>query len=280
MALLEFEDPGPLTAPALVVSFDGWVNAGNAGTAAAEHLMSDAPVVGRFDPDALFDYRAVRPTVLFDEGVMSEVEFPHVIVAHRSAGDRDLLVVTGTEPNWNWQRLGREIATLASTLGVVEYISLGGIPWAIPHTRLTSIIETATQRALLPDDADHPAGVLRAPGSVMSVIEWFVAAQGIPTRGFWARVPHYVGATYWPAAVALVERVSDHLGISPSYGTLVDQSAEQRRRLDEILEDQPEIRAVVERLEAMNPDEAPSGEELAAEIERFLQQQNEDPSGS
>ncbi|MDJ0960799.1 MAG: PAC2 family protein [Acidimicrobiia bacterium] len=279
MALLDFEDPGQLVAPALVVAFDGWVNAGNAGTAAAEHLIADAAIVGRFDADLLYDYRAVRPTVLFDEGVMADVEFPEAVIAHRRFGERDLLVITGTEPNWNWQRLGGEIANLATSLGIVDHISLGGIPWATPHTRLTSLIETASDRALLPDDADHPTGMLRAPGSVMSAIEWFVGEQGIPTHGFWARVPHYVGATYWPAAVALIERIGGHLSIAIPYGSLVDQAAEQRRRLDEILEEQPEIRAVVERLEAMSPEDQPSGEELAAEIERFLQQQGEDPPG-
>ena len=276
MALLDYDAPSKLTDPVLVASFDGWVNAGNAGTAAVEHLMSDGVVVGRFDSDELFDYRASRPIVLFDEGVMEDVEFPKIELIHRVAGGRDVLIVTGIEPNWNWQRLGREIAGLAVDTGVVEYISLGGIPWAIPHTRPTSMIETASHRELIPSDADHPEGVLRAPASVMSVIEWTVAQQGIETRGFWARVPHYVGATYWPAAVALVEKVSSHLGIHVPYAALIENSAEQRRRLDEILDDQPDVRAVVERLEAMNPDDAASGEELAAEIERYLREQGGD----
>jgi hypothetical protein len=275
MAILEFDPPGPLTAPVLVVAFEGWVNAGNAGTAAAEHLMGDGAVVGRLDSDRLFDYRASRPTVLFEDGVMGDVEFPEVVMVHRDAGVRDLLVLTGIEPNWSWQALSGEIAALASTVGVAEHVSLGGIPWAVPHTRLTSMIETASSRDLLPAGADHPEGVLRAPASVMSTIERAVADRGIPTRGFWARVPHYVGATYFPAAVALVEKVSTHLGISLPYGSLIDDAADQRRRLDEILEAQPEVRAVVERLEAMNPDEEPSGEELAAEIERFLQQRGD-----
>jgi len=275
MAFLQFDDPGPLTAPVLIASFDGWVNAGSAGTAAAEHLMLGGEIVGRFDADSLFDYRAVRPTIQFTEGVMEAVEFPEVVLVHRETKNRDLLVLTGTEPNWNWQRLGRELSTLAGQVGIVEHISLGGIPWAIPHTRPISMIETASRTDLFLHDVDRPEGTLRAPGSVMSAVEFFVAETGIPTRGFWARVPHYVGATYWPAALALVERVSTHLGISVPYDELVDNAAEQRHRLDEILEGQPDVRAVVERLEAMNPDDAPSGEELAAEIERYLQQRGE-----
>jgi hypothetical protein len=276
MAMFEFDSPGPLYEPVLIVAFEGWVNAGNAGTAAAAHLVEGGNVVATFDADALFDYRASRPTVVFDEGVMAAVEFPEVSLVHRRVDERDFLVLSGIEPNWHWRRLGRELAGLAGDVGVVEHISLGGIPWAIPHTRLTSIIETASRSDLVPAEADHPAGVLRAPGSVMSVIEWFVAERGIPTRGFWARVPHYVGATYYPAALALVERVTTHLGVAVPYGSLFDDAAEQRRRLDEILENQPEVRAVVERLEAMNPDEEPSGDELAAEIERFLQQRGDE----
>ena len=273
MQLYDLDAPNDLIDPVLVVAFDGWVNAGSAGTGAAEHLAGDGAVIARFDPDELYDYRASRPTAEFESGVLESISWPELTLRRRSAGGRELLVLSGVEPNWRWQRLGREIGELALELGVIEHLSLGGIPWATPHTHLTSIIETASQLDLLEDGADHPEGRLQAPASATSAVESYVAASGIPTRGFWARVPHYVGAAYIPATVALVERVMAHLEISLPYGSLLDDAAAQRRRLDELVAEQPDAQAVVERLERLAVEDAPSGEDLAAEIERFLQQQ-------
>ena len=273
MHLYELTEPQELTDPVLIVAFDGWVNAGSAGTGAAEHLAGGGVVIARFDPDELYDYRAARPTAEFESGVLASIDWPELTIRHRVAEGRDLLVLTGVEPNWRWQRLGGEIADLAVQLGVAEHLSLGGIPWATPHTHLTSIIETASQPELLEDDSDHPEGTLHAPASATSAVESYVAARGVPTRGFWARVPHYVGAAYVPATVALVERVLAHLEITLPYGTLLDDAASQRRRLDELVAEQPEAQDVVERLEQLAVEDTPSGEDLATEIERFLQQQ-------
>ena len=273
MHLYELSEPGDVDDPVLIVAFDGWVNAGSAATGAAEHLAGDGEVIARFDPDELYDYRAARPTAEFESGVLSSIDWPELTITHRAAEGRDLLVLSGVEPNWRWQRLGGEIADLAIQLGVAEHVSLGGIPWATPHTHLTSIIETASHPELLEGGHDHPEGTLHAPASATSAVEWYVAQRNIPTRGFWARVPHYVGAAYVPATVALVERVLAHLGIALPYGTLLDDAAAQRRRLDELVAEQPEAQAVVERLERLAVEDAPSGEDLATEIERYLQQQ-------
>jgi hypothetical protein len=273
MSLLQVDELGALTAPVLLGAFDGWVNAGSAGTLVADHLTGEGRLVGRIDSDEIYDYRAVRPTVDFTDGVLSDIEYPEMQLHQIELGGRDLLVLTGPEPNWNWRRLGRDVATFAITVGVVEHVSVGGIPWAVPHTRPTSIIVTASQPEELPPDPYRPAGILQVPASFTSSLEAAVAGQGIPGHGFWARVPQYVGTAYLPAAVALLERVSTQLGVSVPFGDIVDQAAEQRARLDEIASGRPDVQAMIEQLESLVDSADVPGEELAAEIERFLQQQ-------
>lgn len=274
--MYEIEDLGALQQPVLIVAFEGWVSAGSAGTGTADHIAGDARTVGRFDPDALFDYRANRPTVDFMQGVVRDIHFPKMSLRHISIEGRDLLVLSGAEPNWNWQRLGNEVSALAQTLGIVEHISLGGIPWATPHTRPTTIITTASDESRIPDGADRPEGLLRAPGAAVSIVEEYVRKGGIPTMGLWARVPHYVGTTYYPAVLALVERVRSHLGVAIPLGDLIDDADRQRQQLDAIIENQPSAQSLVEQLEAIADEANVSGEELAAEIERFLRQEGSD----
>lgn len=272
--MYELYDHPDLTAPALVAAFEGWVSAGSAGTATADHVADDGAVVARFDSDELYDYRVHRPSLSFEDGIVTEIDWPTVTVRHRRIDERDLLVMTGPEPNWHWQAFGAAVADLCAHLGVVEFISLGGIPWAAPHTRPTIVVTTSSRPELLGDDANLPPGRLRVPASVVSTIGATVAERGTPTVGLWARVPHYVGATYHPAVVTLVERLSLHLGVRVPLGSLVDDAATQRGQLDEAIHEQDGVADVVGKLEALydEGDEVASGEEIAAEIERFLRE--------
>jgi hypothetical protein len=265
-----------LTAPALIVAFDGWVSAGSAGTATADHIAGDAPVVVRFSSDQLYDYRVNRPVLTFEDGIVDDIEWPSTTIRLRETPTRDLLVLSGPEPNWNWQSFAESVAQLALDKGVIEQVSLGGIPWAAPHTRPTILTSTASRADLLGPDANYPAGPLRVPASAATVLESAVADRGIPTVGFWARVPHYVGGVYYPAVVTLVERVARHLGVEVPLGSLLDDSAEQRRNLDAALEEQPQVARVVDQLETLydSGGEVATGEEIAAEIEKFLRDRN------
>jgi hypothetical protein len=261
---------GPLVAPALIVAFNGWVSAGGAGIATAEHIAGSGPVVARFDSDLLYDYRVNRPTLEFTEGIIDKIEWPETRVRRRNIDGRDLLVLAGPEPNWHWQAFGEAVADLAIELGVVQHVSLGGIPWAAPHTRPTIVVTTSSRPDLLSDDANFPAGMLRVPASAASVVERAVADRGIPTVGFWARVPHYVAGIYHPAVVTPVERVSlsrVELPLATWCRALPTSAANSTWP--------PPTRPtweIVTRLEELYDasGEVASGEEIAAEIERYL----------
>ena len=278
--MYELFDHAELTAPALIAAFDGWVSAGAAGTATAEHIADDGDVIARFEPDDLFDSRVNRPSLEFVDGIATEIGWPEVVVRHRNLDGRDLLVLTGPEPNWKWRAFATEVADLAGEFGVVQHVSLGGIPWAAPHTRPTIVVTTSSRPDLLGDDANHPQGELRVPASVVSAVAHALADRGIPTVGLWARVPHYVGGVYHPAVVTLVERISRHLGVKIPLGSLVDDAKDQRSSLDEAVDEQEGITDVVARLEALYDaqGEVASGEEIAAEIERFLIEAADDDS--
>ncbi len=275
--MFEIHASPDMHAPVLVVAFDGWVSAGAAGTTAAEHLAGDGGVIASFRPDRLYDFRVSRPTVTFRDGVLEDIAWPALTIRHRTVDGRDLLVLTGPEPNWNWPEFAASVAELCAAFGVVEQISLGGIPWAAPHTRPTEVVTTASRPDLLGLDANSPEGELQVPAALALVVEQRVSESGIPAVGFWARVPHYIGNVYYPGVLELVERVSLHTGIDVPLGSLIDDSAAQRRQLAALLETRPDARQMVERYEQLADAEenAASGVDMTAEIERFLRDQIE-----
>jgi proteasome assembly chaperone (PAC2) family protein len=281
VAFYEMLSEPPLTAPVLVASLTGWVDAGAAGTSAAEHVAAGATPIARFDSDALYDFRSQRPVLDIVDGTMKELTWPELTVRHVGIGGRDLLVLSGQEPDIGWRAFAAAVVDLSLKLGVVSSVCLGAIPAAVPHTRPTPVLATASRRDLLDAGDRLPEGLLRVPGSAVNLVEFTLGSHGIPSVGFWAQVPHYISGPYPPAAAALVERVSRHLGVAIPVDQLVEAAKTQREQLDAIVASQPDTAAHIERLEQILPDiqNVPSGESIAAEVERFLRDQREGRGG-
>jgi len=267
-------DPGDLIAPVLIAAFDGWVDAGSAATSALQQLLDDAVDVATFDPDALFDYRARRPTLQIVDGRLAELTWPELVVRRVRFGERDLLVLAGPEPDDRWHAFADDMLDLARRLGVVEWVSLGAIPAAVPHTRDVPILGTTSEEGRLRGDIQPgPAGLLRVPAAAISVLEMAMAEGGIPAVGYFAQVPHYVSGPYPAASVALVEALGRHLGLSLPTGDLAEEARQLRTRLDTATALEETTRSYVERLEAMVDEQRlPSGDDLIGEIERFLRE--------
>lgn len=272
---------GEAHSPALVAAFDGWIDAAGAATTCANHIAAEGRPVATFDSDALNDYRARRPVLDVVDGMLTELSWPELTLHRLSTPARDVFVLVGPEPDFRWRELGVDVLELARALGIVEWVSLGAIPAAVPHSRPVHVFATASAPELLhADEEQGPPGLLRVPSAALSAIEMAVSRAGIPAVGFYAQIPHYVGGAYTAASIALVERVERHLGVSLPLGTLPDDALAQRARLDAAVASDPATREYVEQLEANAQEERmPSGDDLASEIERFLRgEAGEDPS--
>ena len=272
MSLVRLEKPVTMSAPTVVAALDSWVDAGSAATTAAAHLAEGGDIVATFDPDSIFDYRARRPTLEIADGRPSKLTWPELTLRRSLIGGREMLVLVGPEPDYRWRALSQELAQLAKTFGVIEWISLGSIPAAVPHTRGVPILGTESRPGLLRGEVQPgPAGVLRVPAAAISVFDKAVSEAGIPTVGYFAQVPHYISGAYPAAAIELLHAVGRHIGVDPTLGELTEEADQLRRRLDLAATSDNDTRQYVERLEAM-VDEArlPAGDELIGEIERFL----------
>lgn len=272
MPLIRFHDPGDLVAPTMVAAFDGWIDAGSASTVAALRLAGAGEAIASFDGDVLFDYRARRPTLEIIDGRLSELTWPELVVRRAQIEDRDVLILSGAEPDYRWKELSEAVVELVRRLDVAEWISLGAIPAAVPHTRPVPILGTESSPGLLRAEVrPGPDGLLRVPAASLSVLELAVSQAGIPTVGYFAQVPHYVSGAYPAAAVALTQTVGRHLGVELDLAELIDEARQLRDRLDTATALDETTRSYVERLESMADEERlPAGDDLIADIERFL----------
>ena len=275
VTLYTLDDTRELIHPVLVAAFDGWVDAGSAATTALAVLADDATVVATFDADRLFDYRARRPPLEIVDGRLAELTWPELVLRRTRLDERDLLVLVGPEPDYRWRAFTTAVLELAGRLGVSEWISLGAIPAAVPHTRPVPIIGTEASPGLLRGEImAGPAGTLRVPSALVSALELEIAATGIPALGYFAQVPHYVSGPYATAALELLRALGNHIGAEIPARELADEAHELRARLDTATGLDETTRGYVERLEAMYDEQRlPSGDDLISDIERFLRDQ-------
>jgi hypothetical protein len=274
VTLYHLLDHAELDDPLMIVAFDAWVDAGSAATTAATLLAEGAVPVAGIEADGLYDYRARRPTLHIDDGRLSSLDWPRLQVMRRRFPRRDVLLLSGPEPDYRWQELARELVMLAQDLEVSEWMTLGSIPAAVPHTRPVSILGIASADGLLKGGIEAgPIGSMQVPAAAVSVIDMAVAEAGIPTYGYFAQVPHYISGDYPAAAVALIRAAERHVGESITTAVLELQARSMAAKLDLAASADDATQSYVDRLEAMS-DEArlPSGDELIGEIERFLRE--------
>jgi hypothetical protein len=274
VTLYHLLDHAELDDPLMIVAFDAWVDAGSAATTAATLLAEGAVPVAGIEADGLYDYRARRPTLHIDDGRLSSLDWPRLQVMRRRFPRRDVLLLSGPEPDYRWQELARELVMLAQDLEVSEWMTLGSIPAAVPHTRPVSILGIASADGLLKGGIEAgPIGSMQVPAAAVSVIDMAVAEAGIPTYGYFAQVPHYISGDYPAAAVALIRAAERHVGESITTAVLELQARSMAAKLDLAASTDDATQSYVDRLEAMS-DEArlPSGDELIGEIERFLRE--------
>ena len=190
-------------------------------------------VIADFDPDELFDYRSRRPTLEIRDGRLSSLAWPEITLRHARLGGRDLLVLTGAEPDDRWRRFGTDVMELLALLDVNAWVSLGAIPAAVPHTRPVPILGTEARPGLLRGGVSAgPTGLLRVPAAALSMLEMAAADAGLAAVGYFAQIPHYVSGPYAVAAVELLRAIERHLDIELPRGDLAEEARLLRLRLD------------------------------------------------
>ncbi len=271
----------PLDRPVLVVALEGWIDAGMAASGAASTLLSDLDpeVVATFDADELLDHRARRPVLHLVAGVSEGMSWPSIeVLAAQDLDGRDLLILAGPEPDHSWRAFGHAVVGLAADLGVETVVGLGAYPATVPHTRPIRLSITAGTEELA-GRWPYLRGSLDVPAGAQAVIERFAADRGMDSLTLWAQIPHYASGGPYPAgSVALLENLETVTGLRLPRGELVEEAVDTDERLDAAIARNDEHTAMLRALEADADDapsegEIPSGDELAAELERFLRDQ-------
>ena len=291
-------DPGAakLDGAVLLHYLDGFIDAGAAGRLLTAHLLGslDHEAVVTFDVDRLIDYRSRRPPMTFDKDHWESYEAPMIAIHQvRDSAGTPFLMLTGPEPDHEWERFINGVRAVSSELGAELVVGFHGIPMGVPHTRPLNVTGHGTR----PDLAVGSRPVvdrLQIPGSAASLLELRLGEDGRAAAGFAVHVPHYLAQAAYPAAaVALLESVSRATGLSLPDEALRDAAQRTDEEIARQVEASEEITELVQALERQYDEfieassaeglltdqdgNVPTADELGAQFERFLAEQQGRP---
>lgn len=269
---------------------DGFIDAGGAGRQVTAHLLAtlEHTEVARFDLDSLLDYRSRRPTMIFAKDHWESFDAPELAVhLLRDAAGTPFLLLNGLEPDREWETFSKAVLQLSDTLRVKLAANFHGIPMGVPHTRPLGV----TGHATLPDliEGYQPfVDRLQVPGSASALIELRMGEASRAAVGFAVHVPHYLAhASYPAAAVTLLSAVERATGLQLPADALREAAELTDAEIARQVAGSDDVAEVVRSLEqqyddfaadrhdllAGQPENLPTAEELGAQFERFLAEQ-------
>lgn len=270
--------------PALIHLFDGYIDAGMVNHAAARYLLEvcDHQVLARFDHDQLHDYRSRRPQMVFDTNHWAEmIDYSLLLHQLTDANGKQFLLLTGPEPDSQWNRAAAAVLVLARELGVSQLLTCAGVPMAVPHTRPTLVTAHATDPALA---TGNPMWIDRVqlPGAFSHVLEYRAGEAGMLAQGFVAHVPHYLAqATFPQATAAVLARIATAAGLELPLDPLHIRAQANLAEIAAETSSDPEFAPMVATLEeqydqlaANGGASVPTAEEIGAAMEQFLAEQD------
>ena len=280
-----FEMLTPLHRPIMVLALRGLFDIAEVATDAVDALTIDrvAPIVATIDPDPFFDFTQERPQVEFDDSDARQIRWPQneFRVARFPNGAHDMVLLAGVEPHLRYATFADAIITVARELGCEVVVTLGAAPEAIPHSRPAHVVGSSTNDGLV-----RALGLSRpryqGVTGLVGVLQERLDRAGIPAVSLRVGVPHYLGNAKHPqSSAALLQHLEHVLGVPTGHAALAEDAMRWRGLHDEAVAEDDQAAPYVmmleheydRRMEAAMP----SGDDLAAELEKFLREQRDEP---
>lgn len=275
--MIEIDTDVTLSDAVVIAAFEGWNDAGEAASDAISHLLVTwrATRLATVDPEDFYDYQVNRPHVGFDADGQRELSWRSTSFWQCAArpGERDVILVTGIEPNIRWRTFCTEVLDYLVACGASTVVTLGALLADVPHTRPVPITGISSDPELVDRHGLEPSRY-SGPTGILGVIQEASHRRGLGTLSYWAAVPHYVAAPPAPkATLALLGQLEDFLGAPIDMRNLPEEAKAWERGVDELASDDSEVadyvRSLEEEQDTADLPEA-SGDAIAREFERYL----------
>jgi hypothetical protein len=275
-----------LTGRILLVAFEGWNDATEAGSGALAAISEqiDAQTLEAVDPEDYYDFQFSRPMIDFDSEGNRVLSWPGCELMQASAEKiaqnpelERLYVLSGAEPSRRWLSFAAEVLEMVQDREIDTVIMLGAMLADVPHTRPMQIFRSSPNQSMMDQFGLEPSSY-RGPVGILTVLAQAFEQENIPVLSLWGSVPHYVHNTTNPkAALGFLSEILALTGFEFGSDNLVQQAFDWERQIDEMAASDEEMLNYVTQLEKARDEwdsEQVSGDALAREFERYLNERN------
>ncbi len=266
-----------LDRPIFIVAFKGLFDMGAAATSAVDWLSMthEGKPAASIDPETLFDFQETRPMVRLGANGAREIHWPanNLVWARTPEGDRDLVLLSGVEPNLRWRSFCETLIELIGVTKTELVVTLGSALAMVPHTRAFPVAastvdeELATSLGIGRPTYEGPTGLI---GSLHQAL----ADRDTSHVSLRVSIPHYVPGSPSPkATAALLAHVEQICHIPTAHAGLADDIRDWEARVHLALDDDEEVRHYVDDLEQRvdaEPEIVYDADTMTEEIEHFL----------
>ena len=245
-----------LQSPAVIAGFSGWNDAADAASSAVRTLIEawNAEPLAEIDPEDFTDFATIRPMVRLEGGVQRSIVWPKVSLWHASTPGTDVILVLGPEPSLKWRLFTEQIVSIAAQFNSSMVLTLGALLADVVHSRDVRVMGTANDQSTI-DRFELQRSTYEGPTGIIGVLQEACTQATIPSVSLWAAVPGYASQIPSPkAASALIARAGEIIGTPAPLSALQNQIIAYNHRVEELVEEDEDLREYVERLDSMGDD--------------------------
>jgi hypothetical protein len=265
-----------------------WIDVGSVGTIALRKLERyfGAKELGRLSrPGNFYDFTRYRPIMRTVEG-NRVLNIPNTIINYAVREEPpDLLFFHLLEPQSFGEDYTDAILDIVDKLGVKQYVRIGGMYDAVPHTRPLIVSGTLDGEPLTGVEGVIPRrrSPYQGPTSIMNLVTDRIGDMDIESMMLMVRLPQYVQLEEDHTGAARLLSVLCSLYDFPSELTVSRRGKRQYERVSHQMENDPVVKALVAQLEKDYDDnvestleERPEPSPLPPSVEEFLRDLGKD----
>ena len=278
----QVDEPLPeLNEPHALARLQPWVDVGSVGTLTLAWLEThfEAKEIARLArPGDFFDFTRYRPTIYVKEG-QRQMSIPNTYVTYgKQKTGNDFLFLHLLEPHAHSEAYSNSVLRLLTRFGVKRYCLLGSMYDYVPHTRPLLVTGRAdgekTQQQL--KEMGITSSDYQGPTTITSLISQQAPSLGIETVSLIVHLPQYTQLDDDYVGTVRLMEILRSLYDLPEDETYVKKAEQQLEQINAALSKNPELKAIIEHLEAhyeartekKKEEKAPP--QLSPEVEKFL----------
>ena len=289
------ENLSDLRQPYLLLTFSGWSDAAGVATAAGRFLVEhlEAECIAQIDPEDFYSFADQRPQAQYNDNNEREIIWPanEFFLSRQPQLEHDVIIGVGVEPHLKWRTFTDLMMDLTQRCKVFQTVTLGAL-WAdVLYSAPVRFSGSATDPELSRTLGLGTGSRYEGPTGMIGVLHDKLRRNEFTSASLWANMPYYISVTPNPKGMlALVRRGLEIIGLPADFPDLEEETREFEERVAEAISQDPKIAAHVKKLERQQardesgslllPEGAVSGDDLAAELQRYLREQRGEPEES